>query len=208
MGVEISAQLSALWRSLFFGAALALLYDGLRAIRLRRRTHHALTALLDALYCLLLLTALLAFSLRVGNGELRLYMLAFIALGAAVSFRVLSPRLRPLWDFWAECLFAFAALLRAPFRTAGKYMKKLHKFAKKLFLFSQRTLIMKNYRRSARRERHAAERKGGVRYGTGKENRQTKRRSARKAASPHAFTARRRSSAPPAREDRQGRDGT
>ena len=48
MGIEIGAQLDALWRSLFLGAAFALLYDGLRALRLRRRTRRALTDLLDA----------------------------------------------------------------------------------------------------------------------------------------------------------------
>ena len=101
MGIEIGAQLDALWRSLFLGAAFALLYDGLRALRLRRRTRRALTDLLDALYCLFLAAALLAFTLRIGQGELRLYMLAFIALGAYLSFALLSPLLRPLWDFWA-----------------------------------------------------------------------------------------------------------
>ena len=89
MGIEIGAQLDALWRSLFLGAAFALLYDGLRALRLRRRTRRALTDLLDALYCLFLAAALLAFTLRIGQGELRLYMLAFIALGAYLSFALL-----------------------------------------------------------------------------------------------------------------------
>lgn len=93
MGIEIGAQLDALWRSLFLGAAFALLYDGLRALRLRRRTRRALTDLLDALYCLFLAAALLAFTLRIGQGELRLYMLAFIALGAYLSFALLSPLL-------------------------------------------------------------------------------------------------------------------
>ena len=133
MGIEIGAQLDALWRSLFLGAAFALLYDGLRALRLRRRTRRALTDLLDALYCLFLAAALLAFTLRIGQGELRLYMLAFIALGAYLSFALLSPLLRPLWDFWADCLFAFARLLRAPLLLVKKYYGKLHKFAKKLF---------------------------------------------------------------------------
>ena len=142
MGIEIGAQLDALWRSLFLGAAFALLYDGLRALRLRRRPRRALTDLLDALYCLFLAAALLAFTLRIGQGELRLYMLAFIALGAYLSFALLSPLLRPLWDFWADCLFAFARLLRAPLLLVKKYYGKLHKFAKKLFLFSRRTLII------------------------------------------------------------------
>ena len=169
MGIEIGAQLDALWRSLFLGAAFALLYDGLRALRLRRRTRRALTDLLDALYCLFLAAALLAFTLRIGQGELRLYMLAFIALGAYLSFALLSPLLRPLWDFWADCLFAFARLLRAPLLLVKKYYGKLHKFAKKLFLFSRRTLIIENYKRSARRSRRAAERRGGVQYGRGKQ---------------------------------------
>ena len=125
MGIEIGAQLDALWRSLFLGAAFALLYDGLRALRLRRRTRRALTDLLDALYCLFLAAALLAFTLRIGQGELRLYMLAFIALGAYLSFALLSPLLRPLWDFWADCLFAFARLLRAPLLLVKKYYGKL-----------------------------------------------------------------------------------
>ena len=168
MGIEIGPQLDALWRALFLGAAFALLYDGLRALRLRRRTRRALTDLLDALYCLFLAAALLAFTLRIGQGELRLYMLAFIVLGAYLSFALLSPLLRPLWDFWADCLFAFARLLRAPLLLVKKYYGKLHKFAKKLFLFSRRTLIIENYKRSARRSRRAAERRGGVQYGRGK----------------------------------------
>ena len=150
MGIEIGAQLDALWRSLFLGAAFALLYDGLRALRLRRRTRRALTDLLDALYCLFLAAALLAFTLRIGQGELRLYMLAFIALGAYLSFALLSPLLRPLWDFWADCLFAFARLLRAPLLLVKKYYGKLHKFVKKLFLFSRRTLIIENYKQIGR----------------------------------------------------------
>lgn len=135
MGIEIGAQLDALWRSLFLGAAFALLYDGLRALRLRRRTRRALTDLLDALYCLFLAAALLAFTLRIGQGELRLYMLAFIALGAYLSFALLSPLLRPLWDFWADCLFAFARLLRAPLLLVKKIMVNCTNLPKSSFFF-------------------------------------------------------------------------
>lgn len=142
MGIEIGAQLDALWRSLFLGAAFALLYDGLRALRLRRRTRRALTDLLDALYCLFLTAALLAFTLRIGQGELRLYMLAFIALGAYLSFALLSPLLRPLWDFWADCLFAFARLLRAPLLLVKKYYGKLHKFGSHSKLNAEKSLTL------------------------------------------------------------------
>ena len=204
MGIEIGAQLDALWRSLFLGAAFALLYDGLRALRLRRRTRRALTDLLDALYCLFLAAALLAFTLRIGQGELRLYMLAFIALGAYLSFALLSPLLRPLWDFWADCLFAFARLLRAPLLLVKKYYGKLYKVAKKLFLFSHRSLIIRDYRRSALRARRRAERKERIRYGKAKGG--TKKGVRRRPSQAAAFVAaasRRRSSAPSAREDQQ-----
>ena len=173
MGIEIGAQLDALWRSLFLGAAFALLYDGLRALRLRRRTRRALTDLLDALYCLFLAAALLAFTLRIGQGELRLYMLAFIALGAYLSFALLSPLLRPLWDFWADCLFAFARLLRAP---------------------------LLPYCTPPLRSRRAAERRGGVQYGRGKDRAQKagRRNAPEAAASRSAASHRRAPSEPPA----------
>lgn len=153
-----------------------------------------------ALYCLFLAAALLAFTLRIGQGELRLYMLAFIALGAYLSFALLSPLLRPLWDFWADCLFAFARLLRAPLLLVKKYYGKLHKFAKKLFLFSRRTLIIENYKRSARRSRRAAERRGGVQYGRGKGRAQKAgRRDAPEAAASRSSASHRRApSEPPA----------
>lgn len=136
MGIEIGAQLDALWRALFLGAAFALLYDGLRALRLRRRTRRALTDLLDALYCLFLAAALLAFTLRIGQGELRLYMLAFIALGAYLSFALLSPLLQPLWEFWADCLFGLRPSSARAASAGKKILCKLHNLPKSIFLFS------------------------------------------------------------------------
>ena len=50
MGVDLSAQLGALWRSLLLGAALALLYDGLRALRLRRVDLRRVVRLAPALH--------------------------------------------------------------------------------------------------------------------------------------------------------------
>ena len=156
--MSLSEQARCFLASLLLGFILSLLYDLLRAVRLRRATKRRFTSALDLLYCAAFALLTFLFALRIGGGELRLYMLAFIALGAYLSFALLSPLLRPLWDFWADCLFAFARLLRAPLLLVKKYYGKLHKFAKKLFLFSRRTLIIENYKRSARRSRRAAER--------------------------------------------------
>ena len=203
MGSDIASQLAVLSRAFLLGSGFALLYDALRAVRLHRRTRRALTDTLDALYSLLLAAALLAFALRVGSGELRLYTLLAVAVGAALTFGFLSPLLRPLWDFWADSLFAFARLLRAPFRLAKNYYGKLHKSAKKLFLFSRRALIIRNYRRSARRGRRRAEQKGGVRYGGAKKGGEKARRSAAEAAHSRPASARRRASAGPSKADRR-----
>ena len=97
MGVSLGAQAQGFLASLLLGAALALLYDLLRAIRLRRRTSNALTAALDALYCLLLAALSFLFALRVGGGELRLFMLFSALAGAIAYFALLAPLLRPLW---------------------------------------------------------------------------------------------------------------
>ena len=54
MGIEIGAQIGVLWRAALLGALLSLFYDALRALRLRRRAHRDLTAVLDLLYSLAL----------------------------------------------------------------------------------------------------------------------------------------------------------
>ena len=50
---------------------------------------------------------LLWFALRIGQGELRLYMLTGVALGALLYSLTLPPLLRPLWDFWLDAAVAF-----------------------------------------------------------------------------------------------------
>ena len=99
MGFTLHAQGQSFLASLLLGAALALLYDLLRAIRLRRRSSGALTAALDALYCAALALLPFLFALRIGGGELRLFMLLAGILGAVVYFTLCARLLRPLWAF-------------------------------------------------------------------------------------------------------------
>ena len=83
MGTVISEQLRALAASVLLGMALALLYDLLRAVRLRRRRSQKLTGAMDALYCVALTLSALVFALRIGGGELRLGGFLFGALTVA-----------------------------------------------------------------------------------------------------------------------------
>lgn len=207
MGVVIGEQLGALWRSLLLGAGLALLYDALRALRRRLRCRALLTPALDTLYSLVLLAALAAYAQRVGMGELRLYALLTAALGGTLTFLLLSPLLRPLWDFWADCLAAVLRLLHAPLLCVKKYYGKLHKLAKKHFLFLRRSLIIEDYRHTARHARRAAERKGGAAHGKKGAKDTTHSRTARAAADPSPAAPRRCAPPDAPTEDRRGASG-
>ena len=131
MGVVISQQLSAFLASILLGALLGLLYDLLRSLRelFRGRGLWAM----DLAYCAAVVTAAFYFTMTFGEGELRIYMVLGILGGAALFFCLLSRPLRPLWDFWRDCLAALLALLTWPFRVFLRIAKKFSRAGKKVF---------------------------------------------------------------------------
>ena len=82
----VSAQLQQLGAAVALGAAGGFVYDVLRAARLLDRRDRLLTHLLDALFVVLLGAGVLWLALVVGDGELRLYMVTGMALGAVLWF--------------------------------------------------------------------------------------------------------------------------
>ncbi|MBR6738494.1 MAG: spore cortex biosynthesis protein YabQ [Oscillospiraceae bacterium] len=201
MGVEIARQLSDLGKSLLLGVGFALLYDALRSLRLLRRRQRGFTNLLDLIYCVLLAVATVSFTLNVGGGELRLFMIFGALGGAAASFLLLSPLLRGIWALWAGVLAWLWRLFRLPWRAAKNFYGKLHKLSKKAFLFARNLFIIKNYRRFARGARRRSEKKEGV-YGRAK--RAPQRRAGGTFAAGAADTGG-QPSALPARGDPRGR---
>ena len=135
MGNYVTAQLVTFAHAALLGAVCAVVYDLLRSVRLLRRRSVLLTHALDGAYAALVLLAVFLFALRRGEGELRLYMLLAMALGAIFYFAALSTLLRPLWDFWASAAAAFLALLWKPLGIAAKGGKKFLIYIKKLFHF-------------------------------------------------------------------------
>ena len=135
MGFTLTAQAEGFAASLLLGFSLALLYDLLRAVRLRRRERALLTGALDALYCVIFALLVFLFSMRVGGGELRLYMILAALLGALFYFSLCARLLRPLWDLWAGVLFS----LSYPSRCARRdgLMVNLPNFAKDTFFFPE-----------------------------------------------------------------------
>lgn len=185
MEIVLSRQAALLGQSLAFGAGLAVLYDLLRPIR---RGRPRLTALTDGLYCLTALLAIFLFLLRPGKGELRLDTICGIAGGAMAWVCLLSPLLRPVWDFWAETVSAAAHLASIPFRILWYFYKKFALHCKKLFYFVKKYATMKKNRRIPAKS-HADRRALAVKRG------QEVKTATKSAAKPAAKKAKRRTKA-------------
>lgn len=129
----ISEQLILFLRSALLGAVCGVVFDLLRAVRLRRGG--LITHLLDVVYVVSVLLALFLFALRQGQGEMRLYMLLAIFLGIVLYFLLFAGFLRPIWSFWGEVLASVLALLWKPLALLLQLKKFFQIYIKKLFYF-------------------------------------------------------------------------
>ena len=145
MGNAVTAQLASFGWSVLMGLLLAVVYDLLRTVRLRRGSAWLMHGL-DALYVAALLLVVLLFALRQGEGELRLYMLLGMALGAAAYAAALHRLLQPVWSFWVDALAAFAALLWRPVSFAARCGKKVCTAGKKHFHFWRKYVTISMYK--------------------------------------------------------------
>ena len=130
----VTAQLTTLGWSMLLGLLCALVYDLLRLVRLRRGSAW-LMHVLDGVYTPAALLAVVLLALGRGEGELRLYMLLGMALGAAMYTLLLRRALQPVWQFWIDVLSAFIRLVCLPAVFLCHVVKKICTAAKKLFHF-------------------------------------------------------------------------
>lgn len=131
----VAPQLRDLLSSVALGAAAAFLYDLLRAARLLDRRDKVLTHLLDGLFVVAVAVLALFLGLRLGEGQLRLFMLSGAALGAVLWFALFSRFLRPIWDLWCASLVALCHLLAKPVVFVVKILQKGLSATKKGFSF-------------------------------------------------------------------------
>lgn len=110
MASPVSEQALRALLALGFGICLALVYDFAKALRLRAKSS-ALTAVLDVLYCAAAGVGLFMFTLGPGGGELRLFYLVMMALGAAFWGLAVSPTALRLFGFIVNSLLRLAAPL-------------------------------------------------------------------------------------------------
>ncbi len=131
----VSDQLISFLRAALLGLSAAVVYDLLRAVRLRSRSGKILTHALDAVYVLSALLVVILFALQQGDGELRLYMVLAMILGFSIYFLALSAVFRPLWLFWVEVLVSLLAFAWKPMEILLRIGKKFQIYIKKLFYF-------------------------------------------------------------------------
>ena len=156
MAPALSQPLLLFCQAILLGMAAALLYDLLRAFRLRLPR---LTSALDILYCMAAGLAVFLFMLRRAQGQLRLYLLLGAVGGGVLFFTAFSPFLRPVWDFWVDTLAFLLHLTAIPLRGAENLCKKIGRWGKNLFYFIHKCYTIKNTKHGRRLY------KGGGRHG-------------------------------------------
>lgn len=99
MSISLSGQLLSLAAGLLLGVGVGLLYDLLRQLRLLAPRRWMAEGL-DLLFWLLACLALFLCGILFGGGQVRLYMVLWLTLGATAYFAALSGKMRRLLAPW------------------------------------------------------------------------------------------------------------
>ena len=135
MTVDVAAQGAALVQAVLLGLAAGVLYDLFRILRVRVRLP-LLGPALDLLFWLTLTVTLFLWSQWAWGGPVRLYGAAFLFLGGAVYFWLLSRWLLWLGYRLADLMTAILKILALPLFALNHLQKKIKKLAKNIFLFA------------------------------------------------------------------------
>ena len=173
MGVELPQPPTAFTLSWVLGALFGVVFA---LCRVPCRRGGWVRSALDGLFCLFSGACIIAFMLQPGDGELRVYMLAGIAGGALLYLSLLSPHLRPLWDFWRGVTVDCFRFFLSPLLLLIALLKKIAKSQKKHFLFLRKWFTIIRHQRwmiLIRRKRFGEE---GVPMGRSRRERKQRKR--------------------------------
>jgi len=156
MEVSLAGQALFLAGALLLGAAVGLLYDAFRVLRVRI-PFKPLGGLLDLLFWLVVTAALFVYTLTAGNGEVRIYMVLAVLGGAAAYFLLLSRWALKAGYFFADLIAMLCRIATLPLALAARLTKKIGKSAKKCFHYRHKWYKIKSHVREMeelwRRER-------------------------------------------------------
>ena len=148
MTVSVTDQALFFAGALVMGAAVGLLYDAFRILRVRVRLP-LLGGVLDLLFWLVVTVALFVYTTTAGSGEVRLYIVAAVLLGAAAYFWLLSRWFLKLGYRLADLVGVLWRVLTLPVVFLLRLCKKIGKTAKKSFHYRRKWYRI---RTAARRE--------------------------------------------------------
>ena len=157
MEIVLWDQLRLLGGSVLLGGCAGMVYDLLRALRLRRRSWEKV---LDLLYCLLCGAGVFLFVLQAADGVVQLYVVAGCGLGCMLYFTWLSQPLRPVWDLWVALLALLGSWMLLPGKKFWAFLKKIALRGKNLFLFAEKWGTIFNYKRTVVRMHRMGESAG------------------------------------------------
>ncbi|MFR4562396.1 MAG: spore cortex biosynthesis protein YabQ [Flavonifractor plautii] len=137
MTVSVTDQALFFAGALVMGAAVGLLYDAFRILRVRVRLP-LLGGVLDLLFWLVVTVALFVYTTTAGSGEVRLYIVAAVLLGAAAYFWLLSRWFLKLGYRLADLVGVLWRVLTLPVVFLLRLCKKIGKTAKKSFHYRRK----------------------------------------------------------------------
>lgn len=137
MGVDLLDQALTFLGAAGLGTALGLVYDLFRILRRRVRLP-LLGSALDLLFWALVTAGLFLYAIAAGGGQLRIYMVLALFLGAVVYFLALSRPALFLAGLVADGIAFLWKLCTFPLVLLGHVSKKIEKVAKKHFHYGRR----------------------------------------------------------------------
>ena len=115
MHVDIMGQALVAGQGVLLGAALGLVYDGMRTLRRSLRMGW-LAFLLDLLFWVGTAAALFALTLLSDDGRVRIFHILAVSIGGGLYFLTLSKAILPLFLWLTGGIRALFLLLTAPVR--------------------------------------------------------------------------------------------
>lgn len=152
MEISISGQAAAFGGAMALGMAAGLLYDLFRILRFRA-ARRVLSAGLDLLFWVAVTAALFSYALTAGNGQLRIFMILGLFLGAFLYFLLFSGLMLRLGYKTADLIALLFHFLMLPLLKSLKFLKKTKEKFKNVFHYFARWYRIKNTLRAVIKNR-------------------------------------------------------
>lgn len=137
MGIEIEAQtMTVLW-ALTLGGSLGVFYDVARILR-HKAKNHLLGGLLDICFWIIATTGLFLLAIMRGGGEVRVYMVCVVVIGATLYFLTISRLVVIFLGIFAEIVRFLLGICLLPIHTVKAILKKIVKKQKNDFHYRRK----------------------------------------------------------------------